>query len=49
MFLKGTATLKASVFDMQALITLQSATNLVKIGYKIRKLQQFENQNSDFF
>ena len=27
---------------------MQSATNLIKIGYKIRKLEQFENQNSDF-
>ena len=28
---------------------MQSATNLIKIGYKIRKLEQFENQNSDIY
>ena len=28
---------------------MQSATNLINIGYRIRKLEQFENQNSDIY
>ena len=28
---------------------MQSATNPIKIGYKIRKLEQFVNQNSDIY
>ena len=28
---------------------MQTATNLIKIGYKIRKLEQFENRNSDIY
>ena len=28
---------------------MQSTTNLIKIGYKIRKLEQLENQISDIY
>ena len=28
---------------------MKSATNLIRIGYKIRKLEQIENQNSDSY
>ena len=46
---KGTATLKIDS-DIQALIKPFNLprTNLMEIEYKIRKLDQFENQNFDF-
>ena len=28
---------------------MQSATNPIEIGYKIRKLEKFENQKSDIY
>ena len=39
--------IKTSDFDMQA-FKMQSATNPIKIGCKIRKLEQFKNQNIEW-
>ena len=41
MHLKDKATLTAIAYEMQVFLTMQYATNPLKIEYKIRKLELF--------